>query len=178
MVQQYKIDEVTKIKSRLENSKSIVLIDYKGVNIEEVDELRNRMRNAGVDYFVSKNTFIKIALNQLGISDLDNFLDGPTAIATSGEDEVAPARELANFKKEITKDKDFPTFKVGFVDGSLMDISQLEVLAKLPNKEVLISQILQGFNAPITGFVGVLQGIIRKFVYVLDAVNKEKSKNN
>ena len=74
MAQPYKIEEVKKIKERLEEAKSIVLVDYKGINIEEVDELRNRMRNASVDYFVSKNSFIKIALNELGITDLDESL--------------------------------------------------------------------------------------------------------
>ncbi len=174
MPQPYKIEEVKKIKKRLENAKSIVLIDYKGINIEEVDELRNRMRNAGVDYFISKNTFIKIALNELGISELDSQLVGPTAIAVSINDEVAPARELMKFKKDLMKDKDFPVFKTGFVTGNVMDVPNLEQLAELPSKEVLLAMILQGFNAPISGFVGVLQGILRKFVYTIDAVAKKQ----
>ncbi|NQV18584.1 MAG: 50S ribosomal protein L10 [Armatimonadetes bacterium] len=175
MVQAYKIDEVKKIKERLDNAKAIVLVDYKGVNIEEVDELRNRMRNAKVDYFVSKNTFIKIALNELGISDLDNHLVGSTAIAVAITDEVAPARELIKFKEDITKDKDFPSFKVGLISGEFMTAEQLEKLAKLPAKEVLLSMVLQGFNAPIVGFVGVLQGILRKFVFAVDEIAKQKA---
>jgi large subunit ribosomal protein L10 len=179
MVQAYKIDEVKKVKERLQNAKSIVLIDYKGINIEEVDELRNRMRNAEVDYFISKNTFIKLALNELGISELDSQLVGPTAIATTIVDEVAPARELAKFRKEIMEDKDFPNFKLGLVDGKVMEASELEQLAKLPSKEVLISMILQGFNAPVTGFVGVLNSILRKFVYAVDAIAKiQEEKTN
>ncbi|MCD4796367.1 MAG: 50S ribosomal protein L10 [Candidatus Cloacimonetes bacterium] len=174
MPQPYKIEEVKKIKKRLENAKSIVLIDYKGINIEEVDELRNRMRNAGVDYFISKNTFIKIALNELGISELDSQLVGPTAIAVSINDEVAPARELMKFKKDLMNDKDFPVFKTGFITGNIMDVPNLEHLAELPSKEVLLAMILQGFNAPISGFVGVLQGILRKFVYTIDAVAKKQ----
>jgi len=175
MAQAYKIDEVKQIKDRLENAKSIVLVDYKGINIEEVDELRNRLRNAKVDYFVSKNTFIKIALNDLGISDLDDSLSGPTAVAASMDDEVAPAREIANFKKEVNKDKDFPAFKVGYVAGECMNSDQLVKLAKLPNKEALISMVLQGFNAPITGLVGALSGILKNFVYAVDAIAKQKS---
>lgn len=175
MLQQYKIDEVKQIRARLEEAKSIVLIDYKGINIEEVDELRNRMRNANVDYFVSKNTFIKIALNEIGITGLDSYLVGPTAVASSKFDEVAPARELAKFKKEIVKDKPYPVFKYGLVAGDVMNQDQLAKLSQLPNKEVLLAQILQGFNAPITGFVGALQGIMRKFVYAIDAIAKEKA---
>lgn len=174
MAQPYKIEEVKKIKGRLENAKSIVLVDYKGINIEEVDELRNRMRNAGVDYFVSKNSFIKIALNDLGIKDLDESLVGSTAVAVCKDDEVAPARELSKFKKDIMDDKEFPSFKIGYVSGNLMQAAQLEQLAKLPSKEALLSMVLQGFNAPLSGLVGALQGIIRKFVYTVDAVAKQK----
>jgi len=175
MAQPYKIEEIKRIKERLENAKSIVLIDYKGINIEEVDELRNRMRNAHVDYFISKNTFIKIALNELGIEELNSNLMGPTAVAVSTDGEVAPARELANFKKDIMTDKEFPNFKVGLVSGKLMNVIELEQLAKLPSKEALLSMVLQGFNAPISGLVGVLQGILRKFVYTVDAVAKKEN---
>ena len=175
MAQAYKIDEVKQIKNRLENAKSIVLVNYKGINIEEVDELRNRMRKANVDYFVSKNTFIKIALNDLGITALDDFLVGSTAVAASLEDEVSPAREIANFKKDVTEEKEFPSFKIGFISGELMNSDQLIKLSKLPNKEVLISMVLQGFNAPISGFVGALNGILRNFVYVVDAIAKQKT---
>ncbi len=175
MYQPYKVEEIKKIKERLENKRAIVLIDYKGVNIEEVDELRSRMRNAGVDYFVSKNTFIKIALNELGISALDAELVGPTAIAVSENDEIAPARELANFKKEVTKDKEFPNFKIGYVNENLMDIEKLEKLAKLPTREQLLSMMLQGFNAPINGFIGALNGVLTKFVRTVDAVAKEQT---
>ncbi|MBN2460447.1 MAG: 50S ribosomal protein L10 [Candidatus Cloacimonetes bacterium] len=177
MVQSYKIDAVSNVKSRLENAKSIILVDYKGVNIEEVDELRTRMRNAGVDYFVSKNTFIKIALNELGIKELDDYLAGPTAVAVTRIDEVAPARELANFKKDVTQEKDYPSFKIGFVDGRLMDAQKLSILAELPGKEVLIAQILQSLNSPVAGFIGVLQGILRKLVLVVDAIAEKKAKN-
>ena len=174
MPQPYKIEEVKKIKKRLENAKSIILIDYKGINIEEVDELRNRMRNAGVDYFISKNTFIKIALNELGISELDSQLVGPTAIAVSINDEVAPARELMKFKKDLMTDKDFPVFKIGFITGNVMGVPNLEQLAELPSKEVLLAMILQGFNAHISGFIGVLQGMLRNFFYTIDAVAKKQ----
>lgn len=177
MVQAYKIEEVSRIKKRLEKSKSIVLVDYKGVNIEEVDELRNRMRKAGVKYFISKNTFIKRALNELGISDLDDRLVGPTAVAAADNDEIAPARELAKFKKEVTKDKSFPTFKIGLVSGNIMSISDLEKLADLPSREQLISMVLQGFNTPISGLVGALSGILRNFVNVIDAIAKNIEKN-
>jgi len=116
-----------------------------------------------------------IALNELGITDLDNYLVGSTAVAVAA-DEVSAARELANFKKEVTKDKEYPTFKAGIVAGELMDVEQLIKLAELPTKDQLISMVLQGFNAPITGFVGTLQAIIKKFVYVVDAIAEKEEK--
>lgn len=178
MAQAYKVEAVKQLKERLQDSKAIVLIDYKGINIEEVNELRNRMRNSKVDYFVSKNTFIKVALNELGITELDEYLVGPTAVAITTEDEVAPARELVKFKKDITKDKEFPYFKVGYVNGLIMDMEELNKLATLPSKEQLLSMVLQGFNAPISGFVGALSGILRKFVYVVDSIKNQKEEKN
>ncbi len=178
MAQPYKEKKVQVITERLKDAKSIVVIDYKGINIEEVNQLRDRMRKADVDYFVSKNTFIKIALNDLGVEDLNDKLEGPTAIAISKVDEVSPARELALFKKEVMADKEFPTFKAGYIDGKLVDIETLEKYAKLPSKEVLLTKILYGFNAPITNFVGVLNGIVRQVVTVVDAIAKKQAEEN
>ncbi|MCF7919428.1 MAG: 50S ribosomal protein L10 [Candidatus Cloacimonetes bacterium] len=174
MHQPYKVEEIKQIKERVEGAKAIVLVDYKGINIEEVNSLRGRMRNARVDYFVSKNTFIKIALNDLGITALDEYLIGPTAVAVSLEDEVAPARELANFKKAEMKDKAFPTFKAGFISGSVINVEGLKQFADLPSKEQLLSMVLQGLNAPISGLVGALSGVLRKFVYAIDAIAQKQ----
>ncbi len=176
MVKEYKKNAVRDITAKLKDSKAIIFIDYKGINTAEDTILRNKMRESDVTYFVAKNTFIKIALNDLGITELDKYLVGPTAVATSTKDEVSAARELAKFKKDVTTDKDYPTFKVGLVNNKLMDAKQLEQLAKLPPKEVLLAQVLQGFNAPMSGLVGALQGIIRKFVYVVDAIKDQKEK--
>lgn len=178
MHQQYKVDEISQIRKRVEGAKAIVLVDYKGINIEEVNSLRIRLRQARVDYFVSKNTYIKIALNELGITSLDGYLKGPTAVAVSREDEVTPARELAKFKKEEMKDKSFPSFKAGYITGSVISKEGLTQFADLPSKEQLISMVLQGLNAPISSLIGVLSGVLRKFVYAVDAIaqNKEEEK--
>lgn len=175
MHQPYKIAEIKQVRERLDGAKAIVLVDYKGINIEEVDELRGRMRRNEVDYFVSKNTFIREALHDLGIKELDEYLKGPTAVAVSLTDEVSPAREMAKFKKEVMADKDFPAFKVGYVNASIVGVEGLKQFASMPGKEQLLSMVLQGLNAPITGFVGALSGITRKFVYAIDAIAKKKS---
>lgn len=178
MVQDYKIQEVAELKERFDGARAIVLVDYKGINVEQVNELRNRLRSNGVDYFVSKNTWIRIALNDLGITEIDEFLVGPTAIAVCKTDEVAPAREISKFVKEVMEDKLIPSYKIGYIGGILMTDEQLRALAKLPSREELIAKVLSCFNAPLAGMVGVLQGVIRKFVYTVDAVAKSKEQNN
>ena len=175
MHQPYKVAAVKQLKERIEGAKAIVLVDYKGIDIEEVNELRGRLRRSDVDYFVSKNTFIKQALHELDIQELDEYLKGPTAIAVSLTDEVSPAREIAKFKKEVMKDKKFPSFKVGYVGNSVIGVEGLSKFASLPSKEQLLSMVLQGLNAPIAGLVGALSGVTRKFVYAIDAIAKKKA---
>lgn len=175
MVQAYKLDIVKDLKERLQDAKAIVLVDYKGINIEEVNQLRNRFRSEQVDYLVQKNTLVKIALNDMGITDLDEYLVGPTALAICKSDEIAPARVLVKFVKDIMEDKGFPKFKAGFVAGSLLDGKQMLALAKLPSREELLAKFMGSAQAPLSRFVGVTQGIIRKFVYAVDAVAKTKA---
>lgn len=175
MANELKVNKVQELTERLKDAKAIVLVDYKGINIEEVDQLRQRMRNSKIDYFVAKNTFIKRALNSMDITLLDEELVGPTAVAVSKEDEVGPARELASFVKDVMSDKSFPTFKIGYIDGKIFDKQDLAYLAKLPSKEQLLGMVLSGFNAPINNLVFTLQAVVNKFVYAVDAIAKQKS---
>lgn len=175
MVQAYKIDIVNDLKERLQDAKAIVLVDYKGINIEEVSQLRTRFRNDKVDYLVQKNTLVKIALNDLGITDLDDYLVGPTALAICKDDEIAPARIMVKFLKEIMEDKEFPKFKAGYVSGNVLNSTQMLALAKLPSREELLAKLLGSAQAPISRLLGVTQGIIRKFVYAVDAIAKNKA---
>lgn len=175
MVQPIKLDIVKDLTKRLSGAKAIVLVDYKGINIEQVNELRNRFRGGQVDYFVQKNTLLKIALNDLGITELDNHLLGPTAVAVCSLDEVTPARVLTKFIKEIMEDADLPKFKVGYVAGHVFSAKELNELAKLPSREELLAKVLGTMAAPITGFMAVNQGIIRKFVYAVDAIKNKQA---
>ncbi len=175
MVQDVKYDIVKSLKSRLDGAKAIVLVDYKGINIEQVNELRGRFRESGVDYFVQKNTLIKLALNELGINDLDNELVGPTAVAVCNLDEVSPARVMTKFLKEVMEGANFPSFKAGYVAGHVFDANELKALALLPSREELLAKVLGGIQAPISNLLGVTQGIIRKFVYAVDAIVKKQA---
>ena len=176
MAKDFKINLGQDIAERLRDAKSVVLVDYKGINIDDVNNLRTRMRQEKVDYFVAKNTFIIRALNELGIFSLDEHLKGPTAVAISKIDEISPARCLLNFKKEVMGDKPFPSFKVGLIDSKVFIADQLTTIAKLPPREQLLAEVLSGFNAPIANFIFTLKGIIDSFVYTVDGIAKEKSK--
>lgn len=175
MVQQYKVDLVKSLVERLRDAKAIVLVDYKGINIEQVNELRHRFRNEEVDYVVQKNTLLKLALNELGITELDPYLAGPTAVAICKGDEVTPARLLIKFKKEIMEDAEFPSLKAGYVAGHIFDDKQLVALAALPSREELLARVLGSIAAPLTGFMAVNQGIIRKFMYAVNDLIKNKA---
>lgn len=172
-----KVKKVEEIKNRLNDARAIVLVDYKGVNVEEDNILRSKFREDNVDYFIAKNSLIKLALQDLGIDSLDSYLVGPTAVAVSKEDEVAPARVIRNFvDTELEKEKkELLSFKIGLVSNDLFDSAQLNQLASLPSREELIAKVLASLNSPISGFVGALQGVIRKFVYCVDEIAKSKT---
>jgi len=174
MVQAYKVNLVKDIRERLQDATAIVLVDYKGINIEEVNQLRSRFRNEKVDYFVQKNTLVKIALHDLGITELDDYLVGPTALAICKDDEVTPARIVVKFLKEVMEDKEFPKFKAGLVSGRVMDGKQMLTLASLPSRDELLAKVMGSAQAPISRMLGVSQAIIRKFLYAVDAVAKAK----
>ncbi len=162
---------VSEIKDKFERATSVVLVNYRGLNVKEVTELRKRFRDAGADYKVYKNTLMTRALNELGEENLIPQLIGPNAIAFGYDDSVAPAKILSDFAKTYGKLE----IKAGIVEGTFVDADGVKALADLPTKEVLIAQVLGGLNSPITGFVNVLQGNIRNLVYVLNAVNEQRT---
>lgn len=161
---------VDSIKEKLEASQSVVLIDYRGLTVAEVTELRNQMREAGVEYQVLKNTMIKRAAEKAGIEGLDPILEGPTAVAFGINDPVAPAKILTKFAKDTKK----ITIKGGVLAGNAIDVAAVENLAKLPSKEELIAKMLGSLNAPITGLVMVLSGVTSKFVRTLESIRVQK----
>jgi large subunit ribosomal protein L10 len=135
-------------------------------------KLRRKLRDAGVEYRVVKNTMTRIAAKEVGITGLETYLEGPTAIAISYTDPVAPAKVISDFIKE--NKLQFLEVKAGIVEGKVIDAAGVKTLASLPPREVLIAQVLAGMQAPIAGLVNVLQGSIRNLVYVLDAVREQK----
>ena len=162
---------VADLSNKLKNSVSGVFVDYKGINVADDTVLRTNLRNAGVGYFVVKNTLTRLACNEIGLSGLDEILNGTTALAISDTDMVAPAKIISEYSKK----NDFFKIKAGFIEGKVIGISEVKALADLPSKEVLISNVLRGFNAPISGLVNVLNGNIRGLAVALNAIAEKKA---
>jgi Ribosomal protein L10 len=160
---------VEDIKQKFEGANGVILADYRGLTVSQVTNLRVELRQAGIEYRVLKNTMVRRAADEIGITGLDEFLEGPTALAFS-TDPVAPAKILSEFSK---KNKSL-TIKAGVLDGKVINAEKVKDLANLPSREVLLSQVLAGMQGPLQGMVNVLQGPIRKFGYALEEVRKLK----
>ena len=146
---------VSEIVEKLEKSSSAIVVDYKGLTVEDVTELRKKMREAGVEYKVYKNSLVTRAANELGLGDVVQYLEGPVSIAFGYEDATAPARVLNNFAKDHKKLE----LKAGIVDGIVYDKAGVEKLATIPSKEVLIAKLLGSFKAPLSNFAYLINAI-------------------
>ena len=162
---QLKEKMVSEIKEKLERSSALVLTDYRGLTVAEVTDLRRQLREEGVEFKVLKNTLIKRAANELGYDELEPFLQGPTAIAFGYEDPVLPASIIFKFAKSTGKLE----IKAGMLSGEVILVADVNNLASLPSKEVLLSQVLSVFQSPLVGVTSVLQANLRSFVSVLNA---------
>ncbi|HZX47300.1 MAG TPA: 50S ribosomal protein L10 [Clostridia bacterium] len=162
---------VNEIKEKFQRAEAVVLVDYRGLNVAEATELRKRFREAGADYKVYKNTLMTRALTELGMEELIPYLTGPNAVALGYDDPVVPAKIISEFAKDHEKLE----IKAGMISRKVIGAEGIKSLASLPSKEVLVAQVLGGLNAPITGFVNVLQGNIRNLVYALNAIAEKKT---
>ena len=145
---------VSEITEKFKNSGSAVVVEYRGLSVAEVTELRRNLRAENVDYKVYKNTLSSRAAEAAGYSELTNSLTGPNAIAFS-EDAVAPARILANFAKTHNK----LVIKAGVVEGSVLNADAVNDIAKLPNRDGMISMLLGCFQAPVRDFACVIKAV-------------------
>jgi large subunit ribosomal protein L10 len=166
-----KKQQVAEWQERLQVVKSAVLTDFRGLNVAQMTELRNKLRAQKVEYVVAKNTLLRKAATNIEQEDLHEYLSGPTGIAYSYEDSIEPAKVLKAFMKDNADLK----LKAGLVEGKVVDVQQVKRLADLPNKEVLIGQLLGTLQAPAIKLIGVLQANLRQLVVVLDAIKQKKS---
>ena len=166
---------VADLKERLTGAKAAVFTSYSGLTVAQDTELRRKLREAGVSYQVVKNTMTRIAAKEAGLDGLDDIFNGTTALAIAGDDVVAPAKVICEFIKENKLDEAGKlSVKAGILDGRVIDVEEVKALANLPSREVLIAKILGSMQAPISGTVNVLQGVIRNAVYVLEAIRQQK----
>ena len=155
-VLEQKKQAVAELVEKLKSAQAGVLVDYRGLTVEEDTDLRRKLREAGVEYKVVKNTLTRFAANEVGLSGLDNELNGPTALAISAEDPVAPAKVLSDFAKS----NECLKIKAGFLDGAVISLDEVTKLAKTPSRETLIAQIMGSLNAPISNLVRTLQALV------------------
>jgi len=157
-VLEQKQQAVAELAERIRNSVAGVIVDYKGITVEDDTKLRKELRESGVKYTVVKNTLIKRAAEQAELNGIDDVLNGTSAIATSDEDYVAAARILQNF---ADKHENF-TVKTGYLDNEVISLEKIKSLAKLPSREVLLANVLGAFQAPIESFARAVQAIVDK----------------
>lgn len=162
---------VADLKEKLARTKAIVFGDYYGLSVGEVETLRRSLRENGGEFVVTKKSLLNVALKD---SDIDGVnakeLPGGLGVAFGFEDEVAPAKVLAEFSKE----HEAFTLNGGVLEGKFIGNDQVVALAKLPSKDELIAKVVGSIKAPITGFVGVMKGNLRNIVGVLNAIKETK----
>jgi large subunit ribosomal protein L10 len=168
---QRKKEMVKELSERIRSAKAMVLADYRGLTVQQDTELRSALRKAGIDYRVVKNTLTKFAVEESNLEGLVPFLDGPTSMALSTEDPVAPAKVLSEYARKFEKLE----LKAGVVEGRIIDINGIKALAELPPKEVLVARALGGIKSPLVGLVNVLNGNIRGLVVALNAIAEKKA---
>ena len=149
---------VSEVADKLRNCACTVLTDYRGLNVAQVTELRKQLREAGVEFRVVKNTMTRRATAETGLTELDAHLTGPTAIAFSKDDVVAPAKILTDFAKK----NDALQLKAGVVEGKVVGVDQIKALASLPSREGLLSMLLSVLQAPIRNFALAVKAVAEK----------------
>jgi large subunit ribosomal protein L10 len=165
---------VAEMHDKLLKAQAIFAADFRGMTVGQATDLRNELRKANVEYKVVKNTLLEIASKGTDKEGLNPFYKGPTAIALSYDDPVAAAKVLSKFNKDAT----IPfKLKGGVLTGKAIDVSDIQALADLPSREVLLARMLGSMQAPASNFVRVLAAVPAGFVRVLDAVRVQKEAN-
>ena len=168
---QQKEQTLAELKSGIKQSKAVVFSTYTALTVKDDQQLRAKLREKDVKFGVFKKTLLKIVLDEAGIEGKRiQALSGNIAAAFS-PDEVLAAKILAKF----AKGKETFVLKAGILEGAWIDEAKVEELAQLPSREELLAKIVSSFNAPLAGFVNVLGGVARNFVYALNAIKEKKA---
>ena len=171
MPKQVKIDTVNATKERLSRAKAVVVTDYRGLTVQEMTDLRSRLRKENVEYKIIKNRLARIALKEAGVESLDTFLKGTTALAFGMKDPVGPAKVLTQYAKDNEKLK----VLAGLMDNRVLGIPELTELAKMPSREVLLSRFIGSLSSPVQKMAFALHQTVAQLVYAFDAVARRKA---
>lgn len=166
-----KKEVVREIKQKLEDAKAIVLADFRGLNVHEISDLRKRLGEMDIEFKVLKNTLTRRAAHEVGIEDLDEQLQGPTALAFSYTDPMAPAKALTVFSRE----HEFLKIKGGVLQGRVLGAPQVRELAFMPPRGELLAKVAGAMQAPIANLAYVLSAPMQGFVAALKAIADKKS---
>ncbi len=172
MVQQYKVDKVNEFLTKLQEKKNIVLTNYSGINVGNLDNLRKQLRDKGVEYKVIKNNLFKRALKEAGYQEIDEYLKGPIAVAFTESDLSETAKIFNNFKK----DQESFSYSIGIMDNELYAEAQIKRFADIPSREVLAAQTMSLINTPATKLTMVVNQVIASLARAINAVAEQNSK--
>ena len=170
MARPEKVALVEELRDKLGRAQSVIVTDYRGLDVGEITELRRQLWEAGVEYRVAKNTLATIAAQDIDLPELAEYLRGPTAIAF-GYDEPVSAAKIINEFARVHKELEI---KGGILQGTVIGMEQIQALADLPSREELLAMVARAMQGPISGLANALQGTIRNLPYALEAVRQQK----
>lgn len=170
MIRTEKEKIVADLHDNFKKSKVVILTDYKGLDVSAISKLRRKLREVDVEYKVVKNTLITIASEDTDAALIKDYFKGPSALALSYDDPVAPAKVLVDFAKENDKLE----IQVGVMEGRVISLNEIKALSSLPSREILLGQLLSAMNGVATAFVRVLNGMPVKLLNVMQAIRDQK----
>ncbi len=170
MPTQHKIDQVADIKDRIERSTIVIGADYRGLTVQEMQTLRRKLREGGLEFRVIKNSLLKLAAEAAGAPEVSQLADGPTALAISYDDIVQAAKAITEYARQAPA-----AFKVGggYLEGTLLTADALRELTKIPPRPVLIAQFMGTIESPLVNFVALMDAPLREFTQLLQALLQE-----
>jgi len=171
MPSQRNVHSLAEVNKEIKSAKAIILANYSGLSVANQGALRKKLAEVGGKFSVSKNNLIKIALKENGSlpKEVEEYLQGPTAIIIATEDAVTTTKALTDF----IKDKELPQIKIGIMDGNVLSLTQIDALSKLPSKNVLLSRLLAQLQAPIQALVRQINAPAQRLVYALEAIKNK-----
>jgi len=168
-----KVKVVEEIQEKFKKANATFIADYKGLKALEMDEIRKALRESSIDFKIVRNTLAKRSIQGTELEPLSENFKQSTAIAFSYKDAAAAAKTLVQF----SKDKPNLKLRVGTLGTKVINLAEIQGLAELPPREVLLGKLLGSLSSPATGFVMVLSGVPRKFLYALNAIKDQKAAN-